>query len=345
MRVTKEKLIKLSETFIRQRALKDRTILCAYLTGSILKEYPFINGTTDVDMIIIHTDLQQAYREPVSISEEATFDIYHYPKEYFQNPRNLRTDPWIGSSLCFDPLAIFKKGHWYEFILSSVESSFFVPENVMSRALVFNKEAHKYFSALSRFANTTYDVTYVFNYLLCLENALNSLACLTRNPLTMRNMLRSFTEVCAELEGADELPKQAAALITKQPDVAKFMPYYVQHWSYYFDYFAAYTNPGFYPEYAKFRLPYYIKAAQGYVEADLPSAVWIMLTTWTHINAAMRIEQNEAFHSFLMLNGLHPQLAFERMKELDAFLERVDDTIDAWGRSKGISDGTAIYMS
>ncbi len=344
MRITREKLIKLSEGYIQQRAKKDRTVVCAYMTGSMLKEYPFINGTTDVDIIMIHTDLQQAYRELMSISEEATFDIYHYPKEYFQNTRTLRTDPWLGSSLCFDPVVLFSKSHWYEFILSSVEASFFVPENTMGRALVFNKEAHKYFSQLGRLANTNLDVTYVFNYLLCVENAVNSLACLTRNPLTMRNMLNAFTEVCADLDGASDLPKTVEGLITKTPDAAKFMPYYVQNWTYYFDYFAGYTNPGFYPEYAKFRLPYYTKAVEAYIEAHLPSAVWIMLTTWTHINAAMRIEQNDAFHSFLMMNALHPQAAFERMKELDKFLERVDDTIDAWGKAKGISDGTGIYL-
>ena len=111
MKITKEKLLRLSDSYIAQRSRKDRSIVCAYLTGSLLREYPFINNTTDVDIIMIHSDLEQAYREISAISEDATFDIYHYPRSYFANTRNLRTDPWIGSSLCYDPIVLFGKGH------------------------------------------------------------------------------------------------------------------------------------------------------------------------------------------------------------------------------------------
>ncbi len=342
MRITREKLLKLSESYIQQRARKDRSIVCAYLTGSVLREYPFINGTTDVDIIMIQNDLDKAYREVTGISEEASFDIYHYPRSYFANPRNLRTDPWIGSSLCFDPIVLFGKGHWYEFVLSSVEASFFLPENTIQRALVFNNESHKYFLQLNRLANSQFETTYVFNYLLCIENAVNSVACLSKRPLTMRHFLQDFNDCCTEL-GCPDLPAAAESLFTQQP-LDQYYSYYSQFWNYYFDYFSNYVREDFFPEYGKFRLPYYTRAIEAYWEAHLPSAVWIMLNTWTHIFSAMNMEQNESFHSFLGMNGLTPQQAQNRLPQIDHFLEQIDDTIDNWAKSNGTEDGTSIYI-
>ena len=343
MRITKEKLQRLSQSYTTQRARKDRSIVCAYLTGSLLREYPFINGTTDVDIIMIHSDLQQAYREVTGISDEASFDIYHYPRNYFANPRNLRTDPWIGSSLCYDPIVLYGKGHWYEFVLSSVEASFFLPENTMQRALVFNKEAHKYYAQLQRLAGSQYEVTYVFNYLLCIENAVNSVACLCKRPLTMRHFLQDFIECCTELNSIDLIP-ETIGLITENSGLEQYYQYYSQFWNYYFDYFSNYVKADFFPEYGKVRLPYYQKAVEAFWETHLPSAVWIMLNTWTHIFSAMNMEQNEAFHSFLGMNGLTPQQAQKRLSGIDRFLEKIDDTIDSWGKSHGLEDGTGIYL-
>ncbi len=343
MRITREKLQKLSQSYTAQRARKDRSIVCAYLTGSLLREYPFINGTTDVDIIMIHSDLQQAYREISSISEEASFDIYHYPRNYFANPRNLRTDPWIGSSLCYDPLVLYGKGHWYEFVLSSVEASFFLPENTMQRALVFNKEAHKYYTQLQRLVNTQYEVTYIFNYLLCIENAVNSVACLNKRPLTMRHFLQDFIECCNELNSIHLVP-EVIRLITDNTNLDQHYQYYSQFWNYYLDYFSNYVKADFYPEYGKVRLSYYQKAVEAFWETHLPSAVWITLNTWIHIFSAMNIEQNEALHSFLGMNGLTPQQGMKRLEEIDHFLEQVDDTIDNWGKSHGLEDGTGIYL-
>ena len=342
MKITREKLIKLSESYVQQRARKDRSLVCAYLTGSLLREYPFINGTTDVDIIMIHSDLPQAWREITGISDEASFDIYHYPKQYFVNTRNLRTDPWIGSSLCFDPIVLFGKGHWYEFVLSSVEASFFLPETAMQRSLVFNNEAHKYFAQLQRLANSKYETTYVFNYILCIENAVNSVACLCKRPLTMRHFLQDFAECAAELGSTDLVPA-AESLFTDQP-LEQYYAYYSQFWNYYLDYFSNYVKEDFFPEYGKFRLPYFTKPVEAFWEAHLPSAVWIMLNTWTQIFSAMNMEYHESFHSFLGMNSLTPGQAFTRLPQIDKFLEQVDDTIDNWGKSHGIEEGTSIYL-
>ena len=212
----------------------------------------------------------------------------------------------------------------------------------MRRALVFNREAHKYYSQLQRLANTNYETTYVFNYLLCIENAVNSVACLSKRPLTLRHFLQDFNE-CSMDVGNPELVGEAESLFTDQP-LDQYYSYYSQFWNYYFDYFSNYVKEDFFPEYGKFRMPYYTKPVEAYWEAHLPSAIWIMLNTWTHFFSAMNLEFNESFHSFLGMNGLTPQQSVTRLPQIDHFLEQVDDTIDNWGKSKGIEDGTSIYL-
>ena len=64
MKLTKEKLLRLSDSYIAQRSRKDRSIVCAYLTGSLLRDYPFINGTTDVDIIMIHSEHLLSFLSP-----------------------------------------------------------------------------------------------------------------------------------------------------------------------------------------------------------------------------------------------------------------------------------------
>lgn len=127
MRITKDRLVRLSESYIAKYAKNDRSIMCVYMDGSLLSDEPFIDGTTDVDLTIVHDRHIETAREIVAIAPDASFDLLHIGRDKFENTRALRTDPWLGSSLCFDPVVLLGKGHWFEFVLASVEASFFLP--------------------------------------------------------------------------------------------------------------------------------------------------------------------------------------------------------------------------
>ena len=158
----------------------------------------------------------------------------------------------------------------------------------------------------------------------------------------MRHLLQDFNESSMEI-GEPSLVPETEALFTEQP-LDQYYAYYSQYWIYYLDYFSNYVKEDFFPEYGKFRLPYFTKPVEAFWEAHLPSAVWIMLNTWTHINSAMNMEYNEGFHSFLGMNGLTPAQSINRLPQIDKFLEHIDDTIDNWGKSHGIEEGTSIYI-
>lgn len=342
MIVTREKLIRLSESFIQNLAQTDRGIICAYLTGSILNDFPFIDGTTDVDIIIVHTDIPNAYREIKEITSDVTLDIYHYPKEYFSNTRNLRLDPWIGSSLTYDPIVIYGKGHWFEFVHSSVEANFFLPENILERSLFFYKQAQKNFAQYKKLCKTNYEVTTVYNFFLCVENAVNAIACLSNKPLSTRRFFRDFEKRCESIENF-ELYGKTKNLILGSTKVINNKDYILQAWGYYVDYFAKFTRPDYYPEYGESRINYYQKPASGLWTSDPISSVWIILYSWTQIMTGMKIENNEHYHSFVEMLGLDQKNSEEKIVTMEHFLDNVTVIIDQWGKDKGIQESTEIY--
>ena len=340
MKITKEKLIRLGDSFLKQRGEKDRTILCAYLTGSMLRDDPFISETTDVDIIMVHSGLEKAYREITPVSDDVTLDIYHYPTEYFSNTRNLRVDPWLGSSLCFDPIVLYGKGHWFEFILASTESTFFVPENVIERSKVFMTQAQKYYAEMKRLAGKQTEISYVFRYLLAIEHAVNAVACLGDKPITMRRFIRDMQSRCEVLENT-AVPSQVLRMV--QGPVQSYDTY-ARAWKYYLEYFSSYTRPDFFSEYAAARLPYYEIAAESMWRSHLPSGIWVMLYSWTQIMNAMQVEQNEWYHQFVSDLCISPEYADRRLADVDRLLEFCEDAIEKWGKSKGVDPQIDIYL-
>ena len=55
MRITKDSMLRLARDTALIKANQDRSIVCAYITGSLLSEDPFIGGSTDIDLFFIHS--------------------------------------------------------------------------------------------------------------------------------------------------------------------------------------------------------------------------------------------------------------------------------------------------
>ena len=83
MRLTRERLLNLTNSYLTKIVRKDPNIICIYLTGSMLNEDPFIGGTTDVDLVIVHNHPRDIPRQIVPITEEATLDIHFFWSIYY----------------------------------------------------------------------------------------------------------------------------------------------------------------------------------------------------------------------------------------------------------------------
>ena len=87
MRVTKESLINYTKSYVNKKIHQDRGLLCIYLTGSMTSAEPLINGTTDIDLVIVHEEYTVQRREIQKISPEISFDILHLDQNSFIPPR------------------------------------------------------------------------------------------------------------------------------------------------------------------------------------------------------------------------------------------------------------------
>ena len=114
----------LMNSYLTKIVRKDPNIICIYLTGSMLNEDPFIGGTTDVDLVIVHNHPRDIPRQIVPITEEATLDIQFFQQAYYTPQRKIRLDPWVGPALCFDPVLLYGKGHWFKFTQAAIKAGF-----------------------------------------------------------------------------------------------------------------------------------------------------------------------------------------------------------------------------
>ena len=99
MRITRDLLLNLARENAAKLAARDRSVLCIYLVGSLLREDPFLGGVTDIDMVCVHDHTPTAGREIVRINADVHLDVAHLAQSVFEHPRRLRANPWVGGSL------------------------------------------------------------------------------------------------------------------------------------------------------------------------------------------------------------------------------------------------------
>ncbi len=342
MSVSKTRLLNLTRNFLSVRIPADTTLQCIYLTGSMLGEDPFLNGTTDVDMVFVHQGDSPQSREIISVSPEITFDIHHIAQSYFTPPRKLRGDPWIGSSLCFDPQVLYGKGHWFEFVQASIEGSFFQPENVVQRAYQFSNRARNSWLQLRADPNTLRGA-YVRQYIKILEDAANAVASLRFHPMTDRIFLRQFNEIATALDHP-ELPGELFGLILGSADPSPFFAYYFNSWKHYLDYFGRSPLVRTYPQYDVDRLSYYTKPVEMFWQEHLPSALWIMLKTWSRVAESLQLDENEFFQSFCSILEIGPEHKNQRANAMENFLNTVENCLILWGHEQGLDDKSEVIL-
>jgi hypothetical protein len=87
------------------------------------------------------------------------------------------------------------------------------------------------------------------------------------------------------------------------------------------------------------RIPYYEKAILALVQEYRSSALWILLRTWTLALAHLPKQAIEVtpWHQFIQTLNLGKEQFPARLKELDTYLEAVEETIDGWTKQNGVN--------
>ena len=334
MRITLEALHKAARESAERYARRDRSLVCIYLTGSLLGEEPLLGGTTDIDLIFVHSTLPPYPREIVRLTDEIHLDIAHLPQSVFQQPRRLRADNWIGSFLCANPIVLHDIGHWFEFTQASAGAQFDLPEYVLQRARLFSDQARQSWLDLqSQPAQAT--PQQIHQYLDILENASNAVSVLYGTPLTERRFLIQFSQR-AQAAGRPGMAAGLADLIQDDPASLELIENLLENWRVAMQ--SAANREEKSPRLDPARLPYYERAVLALGEDSPAAALWLLLRTWTR---AARAQSEDAavlsgWQNACSRLGLSSAALPERLKAVDAYLDTVEETLDLWGKQYGV---------
>lgn len=334
MRITRESLHAIAHESAEKYARRDRSLACIYLTGSLLSDSPLLGGTTDIDLIFVHTSTPPFEREIIPLSDEVHLDIAHYSQSLYRQPRHLREDPWIGSHLVENSRALYETQHWFEFTQAGAGALFDLPENVISRARKLEAEARQSWSALHS-GSGTHPATVLLDYLIALENAANSIASISGVPLAERRFILQFPERARAVNrpglSAGLLDLFAPENITDDDLAAWFEP-----WKDSLRLASQVENVP--PRLAAARFAYYERAAAALNEDSPPAALWLLLRTWTRCILLLpeTHEMRRSWDQACQAVGLGGDGFEQHLEMLDAYLDAVEETLDRWAEDHGV---------
>ncbi len=334
MRITRDTLLKIARTAAADRSAADHTMICIYLTGSLCEPEPLLGGSTDIDLVCVHTDKPKLSREIVRITDEVTLDIYHHSQEAFQPARKLRSDPWLGGYLAAGPLMLFDLRHWFEFTQASAAAQFFRPDNILSRVRPLSDTARQSWLSLEAGEGTTH-ILRLKTYLQILEQAGNAVNCLVSTPLPDRRFWLLFSQRTNYL-GRPGLETGLSDLFLPSSIDEESWQAWMIAWE------NAYTTVGEQSNCPVHLLPPrrdYYKNAILAAQTDAPAAAfWLMLRTWTDAVSCLR-SNSTVIHGWNQMTktvNLDEASMKDRLNALDIYLDGVEETIDTYARKNGI---------
>lgn len=333
MRITKELLQKTARETVAARLRTEKDMVAAYLVGSALEDDPMVGGTTDIDLVIVHSGEPKTTREIVRVFDEVHLDIVHQPQTYYLQPRELRADPWLGSSVQNHPLLLHDVRHWFEFTQASVGSAFYRPDHVIGRARCLADQAREIWSNLRESKKSHADRIRL--YLQALSDAGNAIAVLTGIPLAKRRFSLELPDRFAAIResgsytGFSALTGGEGVVAT---DLASLLPL----WEKAFDSAGRQENAP--PDLHPLRKEYYLRAFESFLEENKPHALIMpLLRTW---NKAISIQlsttpEYDIWLDSMSLFHLRKEDFTHKMEALDAYLDHLDEILEKWAFDHG----------
>lgn len=332
MRITPKTLIKIAQDTVARRTRGNRDILAAYLHGAVLEEAPLLGGTADIDLVFIHDDEVIFPREIQRLTDEVHLDIAHHARKDYQKTRSLRLHPWLGPTIV-GCMVLYDPQHFMDFTQASVGGQFYRPDYILGRARSQADHARQIWLGLDAL-NSEAGIEEVGLYLRAVEHAANAIASLSGPPLTERRLLLRFPER-AESIGRPGLYPGLTGLLGSANVDAQTMDDWLLQWEAAYKAIPEKTAPArLHPD----RFAYYRRAMATILDGERPHDVlWPMLHTWTQTanlfspDSPERQGWSEAFQHAGLLGADFSQ----RITALDAYLDTVEEALEAWAMEHG----------
>lgn len=322
MRVTREKLIDLAREEAERRG-QTEDIISGYLIGSVAGGDPIIDGSADIDLVLIHKYEPERSREFVPLSEDIHLDITHHNSELYSYPPDLRIHPWLGPSMC-EPIFLYDPDHFFERAQAGVRGQFYQIDYTLERSKAFLERVRNFRTECSP------NCSWLRAYLNSILEAANAVATLGGFPVAGRRMALilqgRFKELGTEdqfvefqyLLGSDHLPEDS-------------LSDWIIAWE------TTYDEAGYYdPAFNQARKNYFLKGFQNLMELEHPDAIlWNLLTTW---NAAVEVlkrtgeltQHNATFEDVLTQLNLSHGSRNTRDTELEHHLDNIEELLENW---------------
>jgi hypothetical protein len=327
MRVTRDILLNLAKENAAKLTAKDRGLVCVYLTGSLLKQDPFIGGITDIDLICVHDRPITASREIIRINSDVHLDIAHYPQEAFSPARKLRHDPWIGGALELGAISLQDSTHWFDLTRSSAISQYWQSANVSVRSKYFLDSARQDWQSLVD-GSVPQGIKRMQTFVNSIRKTANAAACLSGMPLTVRRLFIDLPER-AEKAGIPDLTGDLVRLFTSVEVTDESWQPWLAGLNTSFEALvgAKVIPPSINPN----RRNYYEKAILALSEERPAAAVWVLLDVWTlAVNQLPKSDPAyKDWQSFCHQLKLDSKTLPDRLDALDSALDMVEEAVDS----------------
>lgn len=331
MRLTRQTLLRIAKEAAQKRALSERGLVAAYLTGSLLTDDPFLGHATDIDLVFVHADPPQVRREIQPVTAEVHLDIVHRSRSEYDRPKELRVHPWLGPEL-YDPLPIYVAEHFFEFVQAGVREKYLDPSNVLARARQAAESARQVWTEIA--PNGPFNPELLLAYLNGVNLAADAVALLSGGPLTERRFLLQFPPR-AQWAGRPGLATGLLNLLGGEQAETAMLNALLPEWIKAFS--GASSMPGCDVRLAAPRLGYYRLACEAMLADGTPQFVlWPLLVTWTLSASVLPPPQQPPWQEACERLGLAGGAFPERLEALDAFLDTVEEVLEDFAASNGL---------
>lgn len=286
-----------------------------------------MGGTADVDLVLIHEFEPLTPREIVPLSDEVHLDISHHAKRLYQQPRDLRIDPWLGPSMC-EPVFLHDPDHFFEWAQASVRGQFHRPDNVHTRGAAFLERARE------TLQEPESEKVWLSGWLRTLLEAANAVASLDGFPAAGRRVMPQLQSKLTAV-GHPDIYDQVLQLLGADSFESTLPEGWLVKWA---DAFDAASEQSLDPELAIVRRDYHMSGFNMMVEhGSAVEILWPLLSTWDRSIQALPFagKHRSDWAQVLGLLGLSMDQAGERESELEILLDQIEGVLEYWAEKVG----------
>ena len=317
MRITTEKLLELAQNEAERRT----AVVSGYVIGSVAGGDPVFGGTADVDLVLIHEYQPATEREIVPLSDEVHLDIVHHAKRVYDQPRELRVDPWLGPAMC-EPVFLHDPTHFFEWAQASVRGQFHRADYVLARGSAFLARARDSLRSLEAGSG------WIKAYLRALLETANAVASLDGFPASGRRVMPQLKSKLTSVGHPDVYERFMELLGALEVNTEQWLV----DWQADFDVAHERSRD---PKLSDVRRDYYLSGYHSMIESEAePEILWPLLSTWDY---AMRWlpEPTPAWERVLDALGLSIEDAEKRKADLEDLMDQVEGVLESWAEKAG----------